>query len=195
VKTQGIQTRSAFCFHCRQRKIFRHVRSDSYGCPDCGNQRSITIEGAEACLDGDAGRFWSSVKITPFCWPWMRISKRRAGPVFQIGRSSFKVARAAYFFSRGVWPIGGAFRRCGNSLCVKPAHLIDLGQADISRTLIKSGRLSSLRKPKMSRCKRGHKFAGDNISIQSGSKRFCRTCRNLVNRRRYRDLKTRGVTV
>ena len=178
-------TKPGFCFGCRIERVFTRGQLDSWACNVCGAQRALTVDVTESNKGGDAGRFWASVKVTPFCWPWMRPCTNKGGPRFAIRGRDIKVARVAYFFAHGTWPVGGAFRTCSNAYCCRPDHIVDRSQSNISRTLIKSGRLKLRSKP-MTRCKRGHAFTGDNISTH-GAQRFCRLCRNLTHRRRYRQ--------
>ena len=184
-------TKPGFCFSCRVERVFARARAD-WECTHCGSSRALTVSVMESFKGGDSGRFWASVKQTPFCWPWIRPCTNKLGPRFELHGKSVKIARCAYFFSRGVWPVGGAFRTCHNGFCCRPDHIVDRSQADVSRTLMRLGRLKMVR-PKQTRCKRGHAFTAENISIQ-GKQRYCRLCRNLVNRKRYRRQKREQAT-
>ena len=143
----------------------------------------------------DWARFWRKVNVTPFCWTWNRISKSKLGPRFQYKGSDVKIGRMAYYLCNGVWPVGGAFRRCANPLCVKPEHLDDVKQSDMPKTLSVMGRLKDRHHQQRARCKRGHRLCGTNVGVttcRSGIQRFCRLCVNANHRARHARLRAEG---
>lgn len=129
-------------------------------------------------------KFWSRVTVTKSCWLWARPCKNRLGPRFAYEGRDIKVGRMAFFFEHGFWPSGGAVRSCGNPLCCKPAHILDIPQKDMSEFLKAHGRHNAGVKPLKMSCKNGHPFDEKNTG-QSKTQRFCRVCSREANRRCY----------
>jgi hypothetical protein len=128
--------------------------------------------------------FWASVKVTQSCWPWTRPCRSKLGPRFAYDGQDVKVGRMAFFFHHGFWPSGGAVRSCGNPLCCKPEHIMDVPQKDVPEFLKVRGRHSAGRRPRRSECKNGHPFDEKNTG-QSKTQRFCRVCSRAANMRFY----------
>ncbi len=174
-------TRHRFCLRCRSNRVFEHVRGIDWRCRDCGAERSLTIDPVvESHRGGDFERFWSKVKVTPFCWNWMPKWSGR-GPRFQLNGKDEKIARVAFYLYRGVWPTWRAVRTCGNILCAKPDHIIDLHPSRIMALMRRLGKTANIRRPQSARCKRGHKREGSNLLPG----RSCRACWNASRRRTY----------
>ena len=175
--------RKASCVRCGRDKVFIPVLHDWFKCADCGQGRSIDVQPYKGRLSV-WDRFWRSVKVTPFCWSWMRTTRSRGGLKFQIDNRSIKVARVAYFLLRGTWPDGVAFRSCGNGACVKPDHIIDIPQSKVMGHMSRLGKVSNIRQKIRKECKRGHRMIGYNIYTHSRG-RNCRKCMNANHRAWY----------
>lgn len=141
----------------------------------------------------EAERFWSNVDKTPTCWLWKRPCRSPKGPRYAYMGRDVKIGRLAFFFTRGHWPAGGAVRTCANHrLCVKPGHILDIPQKNVTEFLKVRGRHRVGRRPLLTACKRGHDMTGEN-AVRNGFQRYCRLCRNLVNRTRWARLRARGI--
>jgi hypothetical protein len=191
-------TRIGFCLRCQGERVFSHVMKEDYACMACATRRALTInQVTEANKGGAFGRFWSNVKITPFCWPWITPYKDGSEPRFQLAGKGNHAARVAYFFSRGVWPKGAVVRTCFNHLCMKPDHLVSMRVADISVYLSRMGRLKHVKQRLSKFCrKRGHAMTKKNSGQQRGG-RLCLKCRNMNRARRYKAKmeRIRGVVL
>lgn len=190
-------TRRGFCLSCRKEGVFTHVIKEDYACVACGSKRTLTInQVTETAKGGVFGRFWSNVKVTPFCWPWITPVKAKQGPRFKIpGFSSLNIARVAYFLHRGVWPKHAAFRRCANILCCRPDHILDLPVNEITKYRKKTGQHLSSGSKKRRYCHKGHPLSGHNLVIitkgQRWAKRLCRKCRDVALHNSYIRCKER----
>ena len=179
-----LATKPGFCFGCRAKRVFTRGQLDSWACGTCGAQRALTVTADEANKGGVEQRFWGNVKVTPFCWPWVTPVKAGNEPHFHMDGIGNLAARCAFFFSRGAWPDGVAFRTCSNALCMKPDHIIDIPVADISKTLSRMGRLDNIKQKPRQLCRRGHRLVGHNAGVHK-SGRYCRKCKNAGRLARY----------
>ena len=152
----------------------------------------------ETSKGGYYRRFWSDVNITPFCWTWMRGSNSKHGPRFQIDGKDYKIAKAAFFIIHGCWPKGIAFRKCFNSFCVRPSHVVDINQSQVTELLYKHGRMAHVKHELLKRCRRGHKMEGANVinwtRTSTGVNRRCRACHNAYRVARHARFGATGVT-
>lgn len=129
--------------------------------------------------------FWSQVSKSEGCWLW-------TGPVRSTGYGNCYIAkgwppyphRIAYELAVGEIPAGYTIDHlCFVKLCVRPAHLEAVTQAENTRrgTLNYNGAT-------VDRCKRGHDRTGANVRISNSRgriSRLCRTCCLESQRRRY----------
>lgn len=149
-------------------------------------------------------RFWSKVdkRGNSECWPWIGakstnslykggfsygcISRTPAGPNKRLA----KAHRVAYELLVGSIPDGLTLDHlCKNTLCVNPAHLEPVSQAEN----ILRGNAISARYKRRTHCKRGHMLTEENFySWPEGSayagKRTCRLC-HLENSKLYKQRK------
>lgn len=178
---QDVPTRSRFCLRCRCQRVFEHVKGIDWRCRDCAAIRALTIDPVvESQRGGVWARFWSKVRVTPFCWNWLPSWTGR-GPRFQIQGRDVKIARVAFYLYRGVWPKHYAVRTCGNILCVKPDHIVDLHKSQVMKLMARLGKTRTIKRRRSTRCKRGHKREGQNLLPG----RSCRACWNFTRRRAY----------
>lgn len=177
-----LDTRQRFCLRCHEHRVFEHVQGIDWRCRACGAVRALTIDPvAESTRGGVWARFWSKVKVTPFCWNWMPRSTARGGPRFQLNGKDEKIARVAFYLYRGVWPTYRAVRTCGNTLCAKPDHIVDLHPSRIMALMSRLGKTRTMRRPVRTTCSRRHPLSGSNLLPS----RACRACWNLSRRRAY----------
>lgn len=180
-----------WCFRCDERRLFRFINDDRCECFVCEAPHGIPRqEGPDSSLKRyhrDAMfKFWSRVKVTEYCWPWVA-KTYPTGPQWKVDGKIHKAARVAFYFAYGRWPNGVAFRKCGNIHCCRPEHILDIQSGDISRKLSVMGRKKNEFKqwPRRRLCKRGHRLTGHNAAPQNrGKGRYCRKCNNMNMRRR-----------
>jgi hypothetical protein len=139
-------------------------------------------------------RFMRHVEMTPTCWLWTGSltsapngdDRFRYGAVRYGGRL-LRAHRVMWELTHGPIP-EGAFvcHHCDNPLCVRPAHLFLGTPADNIQDAARKGRLKHYVPPLAKTCRRGH----DDWVIWGGGsdrpqKRYCRTCTNEGQLRRY----------
>ena len=115
------------------------------------------------------------------CWLWTgAVGGNRGYGNFAVDgrRSSKRYARAHRFaYELLVGPISAWLvldHLCRNHLCVNPAHLEPVTQAENLRR----GERGCGGRPPQNHCKRGHALEGDNLYEAPGGGRRCRTCHN-----------------
>jgi hypothetical protein len=73
-------------------------------------------------------RFWQLVKMTDDpreCWEWLGPLGPGGYPTFHVAGRTIAASHVTWFTSSGEFPEGGRVnRRCGNSRCVRPNHLV-----------------------------------------------------------------------
>lgn len=145
---------------------------------------------------------WSKVdrRGVDECWPWIgRGVMKKDGRATLCFRGFRCLApRVAWRAANGRWPGPKLFvcHTCDNPSCCNPAHLWEGTAADNNRDALRKGRHGYNPdapgwQKKLTHCKRGHPFAGDNLVIYKRTgQRVCRICLNMA-RARYRA-KLRG---
>src|SRR5258707_545503 len=117
-------------------------------------------------------RFWRHVQKSDNCWEWTNSLARGYGAFYdgtrQVVASRFSWELHNGPITDGLWVL----HRCDNRKCVRPDHLF-LGTAeDNTQDSIAKGRYF---KHKLTHCKQGHPFSGDNLITKRG-RRQCRAC-------------------
>lgn len=121
--------------------------------------------------------FWSHVDRSGDCWLWH-------GPMTSDGYGRFrdmKAHRFAFLVTNGTLTDGLILHHtCNTRLCVRPAHLVQMSQAE--HVAITPGTYVGqwLGHELPTHCAAGHELSGDNL-LPSGLKRGyrqCRICRN-----------------
>jgi hypothetical protein len=135
-----------------------------------------------------ADRFWPKVNKTDTCWLWT--ASRGGGNNNNYGAFGFPnhkkvyAHRVAYELVNGPIPPGLHIDHlCRVTLCVNPAHLEAVSQAENNR---RSDSVCA-KFARQTHCKRGHPLSGDNLYLLrwdrgSGFGRNCRACHALRER-------------
>jgi hypothetical protein len=134
-------------------------------------------------LEQASDRFWGRVEFTNTCWFWRGTPQRDGYGQFKALGKNYMAHRFSYFLSGFEVPTGLEIdHTCRNRNCVNPDHLEPVTRAENMRR-------SVAKYAKVTHCKNGHPFSGDNLVTRTGGKwRYCRTCRN-ARQRAYLDRK------
>jgi hypothetical protein len=143
-------------------------------------------------------RLLARVRYDGDCWVWTGSKNARSGyGVIKVGGRSGKllyVHRVSYETFIGPIPEGLHIdhvqeRGCRFRLCINPAHLEAVTQAENNRRMdFDRGAVNRSK----THCPAGHEYAGENLYTNPQGKRMCRTCLR-ESYRRYR-LKRSRVT-
>lgn len=116
------------------------------------------------------------------CLIWTASRQPSGYGVFGLTSSpqkNVRAHRAAYEHWRGPIPDGLVIDHlCRVRSCVNPWHMEPVPQA----TNIRRGQSPAAQQGRLTHCREGHPFAGDNLIMDNGHRR-CRECRN----RQYRE--------
>lgn len=148
-------------------------------------------------FDELAKRFWPKVEKTEHCWTWSGAKNRRGYGWLHNGsrttRKPMRAHRASWEIHFGKIPDGlWVLHRCDNPPCVRPDHLFLGTRTDNMRDCAAKGRVSTIGKSRMERCKRGHEFSEANtLIIKRTGHRRCRLCASAD--KRERRIRARGA--
>lgn len=147
----------------------------------------------EAVEDTALIRFWGMVEKTDDCWLWKgAVSMAGYGRFWNDGRMC-QASRFSYELVHGKIPKGKeACHRCDTPACVNPEHIF-IGTH--RENLLDASAKGRIGKPseRLTHCKRGHPFAGDNLRVlPNGKYRVCKECHKM-NDRRYKSAKRKRL--
>lgn len=140
-----------------------------------------------------AERFWRKVSKgdTPdSCWAWLGTPRRNGYGQINDGHRQVYVHRFAYELLAGPIPDGLTIDHlCRNKLCVNPAHMEPVTNAENIRRMIPH------RNTQRTHCSQGHALDGDNAVPKHPGQwgRQCRVCGDRRTRE-YRARKRQAST-
>lgn len=138
-----------------------------------------------SAIFGDARlpeRFWEKVEPEPNtgCWLWVGAYKASAIAGygnFHVGGFDKRAHRVAYESLVGPIPAGMVIdHRCHVTWCVNPTHLRVCTQRE--NILAPNSLAITAKHRSLTRCPRGHSYAGDNLYVSPRGDRRCRICRS-----------------
>jgi len=118
------------------------------------------------------------------CWDWIsRFNGVDGYGLAKCNRKNILAHRLSYELHIGPIPEGMCLDHlCRNRKCVNPDHLEPV-------TLKENIKRGWAARPRVTHCKYGHPYAGDNLRITPHGKRVCRACqREAVRKAYYKDL-------
>lgn len=130
-------------------------------------------------------RFFSKIEKTSTCWNWKAATHGNNNyGVFYDGLKNVAAHRYSYEFHIGKIKSGKIIMHtCDIPTCVNPNHLVQGTQKENIQDAVTKGRFvgHNGNRKRISFCKRGHAFIGENIYIspnQPEKGRRCKACKN-----------------
>jgi hypothetical protein len=126
-------------------------------------------------------RFTDKYVVTPDgCWEWQAVLSRGYGQIWLHGRNQY-AHRVSYEMHKAPIPSGLQIDHlCRNTRCVNPAHL----EPVTARENLLRGNTFQRHNAAKTHCPQGHPLSGDNLYVNPGGGRVCRTCSREGNRAR-----------
>ncbi len=120
------------------------------------------------------------------CWEWTAYKMKSGYGTFHLPEYGETCAhRASYILHKGLIPETFEIDHlCKNTSCVCPEHLEAVTRRE---NLFRSDCPSALNKRKET-CKHGHIFNEENTLFDKNGNRSCRTCNNIKERRKRKNL-------
>lgn len=120
-------------------------------------------------------RFWAKVDVRgdDECWPWIGAVSDTGYGVFRVKSwQGIKAHRLSILLATTEPPLEGMdiMHSCDVRHCVNPRHLSWGTRMENVRDMIRKGRA-----PRVTHCKHGHPFSGDNV-VYSKRQRRCVAC-------------------
>lgn len=134
---------------------------------------------------------WSSVLarfeklLTPVtesgCWLWIGATNWRGYGQFKLAGSAIQAHRVSYQLFVGPIPeIYTIDHLCRVRCCVNPTHLEAVPHGV---NLLRGDTINAIAASK-TQCPQGHPYSGENLIIKKEGTRACRTCKNIIHRKR-----------
>ena len=140
-------------------------------------------------------RFWRFVAPSMDdrgCWEW---TGARAGELGYgcLGGKGPRAHRLSWEIHNGPIPDGlWVLHKCDNPPCVNPRHLFLGTRTDNIRDMFAKGRGRpgpGGARARITRCKHGHNFSGDNVFHSKDGHRHCKPCAIIRQRERRKRLR------
>ena len=137
-----------------------------------------------------APRFWAKVQKTRTCWLWTGATISSGYGQFRFKGRQIVAHRWAYEDAFGPIPKGlDLDHLCRNRNCVRPSHLEPVTR----RENVLRGEGLAAQNAVKTHCPQGHPYTGDNLYVQPGGGRRCRTCHRERSIRRYYERRKNKV--
>lgn len=127
-------------------------------------------------------RFFLLVQYSDDCWNWTGYKTEKGYGKFGINYRAHLAHRLSYEYFIEPIPKGlFVCHHCDNPSCVNPFHLFVGTNRDNMIDMYAKGRGNPPNR-KLTHCKYGHPFAGDNLVRLKDGSRNCRICKNRLGR-------------